>query len=77
MAFVQETELERALRRITSCTHTLYSVTEELVDPDEVDQRADLLIAAEDLLDAVVQVVERCRAIAWQNRPIPEDIEDY
>ena len=76
MAFLQETELERTIRRIVSCTHTLYGVAEELRDPDDVEGRADLVIAAENLLDAVVHVTERCRAIAWQNSPLPESDED-
>jgi hypothetical protein len=76
MAFVQETALERTLRRITSCTHTLYSVSDELSDPDEVDGRADLLIAVENLIDIAIHVTEQCRNIAWQNSPLPDEEDD-
>lgn len=76
MAFVQETELERTLRRITSCTHTLYSVADELNDPDNVEGRADLLIAAENLIDIAIHVTEQCRNIAWQNSPLPDEEDD-
>lgn len=76
MAFKQETEIERTIRRITSCTHTLYSVAEELNDPVSVESRADLLIAAENLIDVAIHVTEACRGIAWQNSPLPDDDEE-
>jgi hypothetical protein len=78
MAFLQETEQERALRRIISCTHTLYSVSDELEDPEEIDDRADLLIAAENLLDVAIHVTEAIRQIAWQDSDEQEETErDY
>lgn len=77
MTFLQETDQERAMRRIVSCTHTLYSVADELIDPEEVDQRADLLIAVENLLDIVNHITDAVRGIAWQYSPLPdEDTEE-
>lgn len=76
MAFLQETEIERTLRRITSCTHTLYSVADELEDPEDVDSRADLLIAVENLIDVALHVTEAARGIAWQYSPLPDSDED-
>lgn len=64
------------MRRIVSCTHTLYSILEELDDPDEVELRADLVIAAERLLEAVVYVTDSARGIAWQYSLEPEHEED-
>lgn len=77
MQFIQETEHERALRRINACTYTLYSIAEELDDPGEVELRGDLLIAVENLIEAAFAVTDLGRAIAWQHEPIPtsEDTE--
>jgi len=79
MTFLQETDQERAMRRIVSCTHTLYSIADELLDPEDVDQRADLLIAVENLIDIASHVTEAVREIAWQYSPVPgfrDDDED-
>jgi len=77
MQFLQETEHERTLRRLKSCTHTLYAISEELQDPLEVDQRADLLIAVENLIEVASYVTDQCRGIAWQYTPVPgADDED-
>jgi len=71
MQFLQETEHERTIRRLRSCTHTLHSIIEELDDPVAVEQRADLLIAAENLIEAASFVTDQCRGIAWQHSPLP------
>lgn len=76
---VEESEHARTMRRLITCTHTLYSVLEELEDPDEIDLRGDLVIAAERLLEAVIYVTDAARGIAWQHSPEPdheEDLED-
>ena len=74
MQFIQETDHERSIRRILSCTHTLYSVLDELDDLEDVTERGDLLIAIENLMDAASIVTDVGRAIAWQS-PDPEYIE--
>jgi hypothetical protein len=76
MTFLQETDQERAMRRIVSCTHTLYSIADELLDPEDVDQRADLLIAVENLIDIASHVTEAVREIAWQYSPVPGSKDD-
>ena len=76
MTFLQETDTQRALRRLTSCTHTLYSVSDELEDPEDVDARADLLIAAENLIDIAHHITESIRDIAWQYSALPPSEED-
>lgn len=73
---VEESEHARVMRRLVSCTHTLYSVLEELEDPEDVDLRGDLVIAAERLLEAVIYVTDSARNIAWQYTPEPEHEED-
>ena len=76
MQFIQETDHERSLRRILSCTHTLYSVLDELddLDDDQIQERGDLLIAIENLFDITTIVTDVGRAIAWQS-PEPEYTE--
>lgn len=76
MQFIQETEHERTLRRLQSCTHTLYSIADELADPHDVELRGDLLIAAENLIDIAVHVTESCRGIAWQYSLTPDELEE-
>lgn len=73
---IEETEHERTMRRLVSCTHTLFSVLEELEDPLEVELRGDLVIAAERLLEVVCYVTDAARGIAWQYSPEPEHEED-
>jgi hypothetical protein len=73
---VTESDHARVMRRLISCTHTLYSVLEELDDPEDVYLRGDLVIAAERLLEAVVYVTDSARNIAWQYTPEPEHEED-
>jgi hypothetical protein len=73
---IAESDHARVMRRLVSCTHTLYSVLEELDDPEDVDLRGDLVIAAERLLEAVVYVTDSARDIAWQYTPEPEHEED-
>lgn len=75
MQFIQESEHERSLRRILSCTHTLYSVVEELTDPEEIELRGDLLIAVENLIDVADIVTDMARDIAWQYSPTPAELE--
>jgi hypothetical protein len=73
---VEESEHARTMRRLVSCTHTLYSILEELEDPHDVELRADLVIAAERLLEAVIYVTDSARDIAWQYSEEPEHEED-
>ena len=75
MQFIQETEHERTLRRLQSCTHTLYAIADELEDPQDVNLRGDLLIAVENLIDIAVHVTESCRGIAWQYTLTPDELE--
>lgn len=72
--FVDETQQERTMRRLTACIHTLYSIAEELDDPQNIDERGDLLIAAENLLDAALCITDDIRDIAWQHSRTPAEI---
>jgi hypothetical protein len=67
MRYSVEDEHARALRRVRASVCTLYNVVEDLDDPEEIQRRADLLIAVEDLADVTQYLLERTREIAWQD----------
>lgn len=70
-----ESSEERILRRLRSAYANLVAVADDIDDPDDVDARADLVIAAEDLLDVTMHITELARNIAWQYSPVPESGE--
>lgn len=63
------------MRRLFACTQTLLSIADELVDPIDIDERGDLLIAVENLIDISVHVTESVRDIVWQYSLTPSQIE--
>lgn len=73
IVFVNESAQQRTVRRLQSCLYTLYSISEELSDPQSADERADLVITAENLLDAAIHVTDEIRGIAWQYSLTPEE----
>jgi len=77
MRVFRHTELpeERVVRRLRAVYANLVTLTEDIDDPDDIDARADLVIAAEDLLDVSVHIAELARNIAWQYSPVPESGE--
>ncbi len=56
---------ERALRRLAACTYTARIVSAELAAPEDIEAKADLLLAAEDLFSEAERLVAIARAIAW------------
>ena len=75
-AWVDET-MSQHLRRLAACSNTIVITRSELIDPVDVDRRADLLIAAEDLLQEALALTAQVRAIAWQDSTIePTGIEN-
>lgn len=62
----EEDMTEKAVRRIRSCKYTLHSVIDDLEDPQDVESRADLLLAVEDLNEVLQFLLETTRNIAWQ-----------
>lgn len=80
--FLDETQHERIMRRLVACSYTLAAVADDLDDTDDLEERADLLIAVENLYDIAMHIVESGRDIAWQHSLTPEQIannnqEDY
>jgi hypothetical protein len=92
--FFDDTAHKKLMRRINACTHTLYSVADEidevdLISSDDIfamnnidfmsaDQRADLVIAVENLIDIAMFVTDKTRDVAWKHSPVPvpDDQED-
>lgn len=60
-----------AVRRLDACTFTVNTVLNELIEPDDVQRRADMLLAAEELLSAVVTLTIQLREMTW-----PQAIDD-
>jgi len=72
----EEDPVEKSLRRMSACIHTLSTVADDLVDPEDVDLRADLLVAAENLLDIASYLTDQIRGIAWQHSLTPGERDD-
>jgi hypothetical protein len=62
---------QRVVRRLRAVYANLVTLVEDIDDPGNIDARADLVIAAEDLLDVSLHVAELARGIAWQHSPVP------
>lgn len=76
MFIYQEGPTTKVLRRLRACYETLCVVADDLKDPGNVQDRADLLIAVEDLIDVATHITEEVRNIAWQYTPTPAELED-
>lgn len=55
----------RALRRMAACTYTASAVASDLIVPKSIEEKADLLVAAEELYAEAERLVTLARAIAW------------
>jgi len=78
MSVFDATLYEHTMRKLNSCVHTLYRIADTLPDIDEIsdpDERADLLILAENLIDVASFVTDTARDIAWLHTPVPEPEE--
>jgi hypothetical protein len=60
--------LEKNLRRIAVCAHTISTVRDEIFDPVLIERRADLLVAVEDLVNEAMTLALDVRSIAWPDR---------
>ena len=76
MFVYQEGSTAKVLRRVRACYETLCVVADDLRDPGNIEERADLLIAVEDLIDVATHITEEVRNIAWQYTPTPKELED-
>jgi len=65
--------VQTAVQRLDACTFTVSTVHEQLVDPEDTERRADLLLASERLMAEVLDLVMDLRVIAWpDSTPFPD-----
>jgi hypothetical protein len=60
--------IARNLQRVSACSHTISIVRDNLVDPVDLEHRADLLIAVEDLVNEVMTLAFDVRAMTWPDK---------
>ena len=81
MAITDASPLDHMMRRLNSSLYTLYNVAnvidefEGLLDEDS-DERADLLILAENLIDVTTYITLTARRIAWMDDLVEVDRDD-
>jgi hypothetical protein len=57
--------LERALRRLEAVAYTLNVVRTEIYDPQDVDTRADLMIATYNVVNEAFALLHEVNDIVW------------
>ena len=72
--------LETALRRLQLCTYALQEIHTELEDPEDPEEKADLLIAAENMVYEALDLLQTVKYYAWgpeESSEVPlDDIQD-
>lgn len=68
--------LERALRRLEAVSYTLNVVRTEIYDPEDVDTRADLMIATYNVVNEAMALLHEVNEIVWpQTEPLESNQE--
>lgn len=68
--------LERALRRLEAVAYTLSVVRTEIYDPEDVDTRADLMIATYNIVNEAMALLHEVNDIVWpQTEPLESNQE--
>jgi hypothetical protein len=81
MGIMDASPLDHMMRRLNSSLYTLYNVAniidefEGILDEDS-DERADLLILAENLIDVTTYITLTARRIAWMDELVEADQDD-
>jgi hypothetical protein len=57
------------VRRLEACAYTAEVVNRDLLVPTTPSQKADLLIAAENLVQSTYALVQEIRGMIWQGEP--------
>ena len=65
MIFESQSSHLRSLNRMSACLFTAKVLIAELEDPIDPQQRADLLVASEDLLQEVTRLNQILNHITW------------
>jgi predicted component of type VI protein secretion system len=61
----QTVDFNTTMSRVSACTITIRQTLQDLIDPYFLDQRADLLIAVQDLLNDATRLYSIASEIAW------------
>lgn len=67
---------KRNVRRLQSCLYTLDAIEKSLFDPVTPDDRADLLVLAENIAATAIAIAHETRDFAWQELDELEDAQD-
>lgn len=68
--------LERALRRLEAVSYTLNVVRTEIYDPEDVDTRADLMVATYNVVNEAMALLHEVNEIVWpQTEPLESNQE--
>lgn len=68
------TSLEVALRRLELCAYAVQEIHLEIDQPQDPEQKADLILATEKLVAETVDLYQTVRLYVWG--PDPEDEDD-
>lgn len=60
--------VEQNLRKIRLCRHVIDEVHRTLIEPLYPEDKADLLLATEYLLDSIVCLTDDVSKMVWQNQ---------
>jgi hypothetical protein len=60
--------VEQNLRKIRLCRHVIDEVHRTLIEPLHPEDKADLLLATEYLLDSIVCLTDDVSTMVWQNQ---------
>lgn len=60
--------VEQNLRKIRLCRHVIDEVHRTLIEPLYPEDKADLLLATEYLLDSIVCLTDDVSTMVWQNQ---------
>jgi hypothetical protein len=67
--------LDVALRRLELCTYAVQELHLELEDPQDSEQKADLLLATENLAYEVLDLLRTAKLYAWGPEAQEEEYE--
>ena len=65
MKYDQTVDFNTTMSRVSACTITVRQTVQDLIDPYFLDQRADLLIAVQELLNDATRLYSIVSEIAW------------
>ena len=68
-----KTALATALRRLDLCAYAVQEIHLEIDQPQDSEQKADLLIATEKLVGEVIDLYQTVRVYAWGEEEVEQD----